>query len=377
MSIHDSEPFYPPPSVTRRRHGWAVLGFMLFVALPTGLSAWYWYSLAADRYVSSLRYAIRGGPGLESADAPLGGASAVGLAAGGADGFILEDYLRSPAALAALEARLPLRAMLARDGDDPVRRYDPAMAPERLLGFWNAALDLRFDVLTGVTEVDVALFRAQDSEAVAKVLVTLLQALVDSLSERQRGDMLAYVEGEFAIAEAQLQRSLDAIEAFRRRTRTVSPTEEAELNTATIAQLTAEATGLAVRLRTLIETVPNSPQIPRLREQVQSLEAQIASTRATVGGRSDEALPDQLTDFERLKNEYQIALDSYVATLALRQQAQASAALARAHLVVFVPPQAAKMATGPDRLEAVLTVATISLLGWVVCRILIASLGTP
>lgn len=365
-----------PPALPRRSYAGAVLGFVVFAALPVALAAWYYFSIAADRYVTGLRYAIRGGPGVEASD----GASvqAMGLAAALSDGFILEDFLRSEAALAELENRLDLRLMLGRDGNDPVRDYDPAMAPEALLDFWNAALGLRFDVLTGITHLEVRLFRAEDSLVVAEALVEMLEGLVDRLSEQQQDEMLAYVNGEFAQAEERLRDTLDAIEAFRRRTLIVSPTEEAELNTATIAQLTQELTVLRVRLRTLLETVPNSPQIPRLREQVQSLEAQIANTRATVGGTSaDGALTVQMTDFERLQNEYQIALDSYIATLGLQQQAQAQATLGRAHLVVFVPPRLPLTPTAPDRFVAVLKIGVAAFLLWLMGRILLAALRTP
>ncbi|MEL6266521.1 MAG: hypothetical protein AAFR52_12870, partial [Pseudomonadota bacterium] len=207
------------------------------------------------------------------------------------------------------------------------------------------------------------------------------------------------------------------------------PTDEAALATSTIAQLTAELTSLTVRRRTLAETVPNSPQIPRLDEQMTSLRAQIASTRALAGGQDGRgesdgqagdprpgrawdsglgsgtpglghgqgagqgagngagiagtlgsvtgALPGQLTDFERLQNEYQIALDAYVATLGLRQQARAAATLGRVHLAVFVPPRAPVSAMGPDRAGSVATVGVIAFLLWVVGRILLASLRTP
>lgn len=388
-----------------RRGGWAILGFLVAVVLPTALAGFYWFAIAADRYVSQMRYSLRGGPALERGENTSNPIGTLGIASAGTDGFILEDFLRSHAALAELEAAVNLRAMLARDGADPVRRFDPRMPPEALLDFWNAALDVRYDVLTGVSEVSVALYRAEDAQAVAEMLVTVLRRLVDSLSERQQAEMLAYVDAEFAAAERRLRNSLDAIEAFRRRTLTVSPSDEAALNAATIAQLTASVTELTVRLRTLRETVPNSPQIPRLSEQIASLEAQIATVRARVGGRisapsrsgpsngfsggwsspgnnraegaSDAALPDQLTDFERLQNEYQVALDAYVETLGLRTEARAAATLGKVHLAVFVPPQRAAMATGPDRLGETAFVGAVAFLLWVVGRILMASLRTP
>lgn len=378
MQLEPAERIRARARIPRRRHGRAVAGFLAVVAAPTALAAWYWYDIAADRYVSALRYAIRGGPGVEQGEGAAPSAfGASGLAQTLGDGFILEDYLRSEAALVDLEARLPIRAMLARDGADPLRRFDPDLPREALLDYWNAALELRFDMFTGITALEVHLYRPEDSHAVAEALVAMLRALVARLSERAQAEMLAYVDAEFEAADARLAGALDAIERFRRQTRTVSPTEEAALNSATIAQLTREMTDLRVQLRTLVDTVPNSPRIPRLAERLESLEAQIASTRARVGGGGASALPEHLTTFERLQNEYQVALDAYVTTLGLRQNARATATLGRAHLVVFVPPRVATTPTAPARTTEVLTVAGLVLGLWLIGRVLFASLRTP
>lgn len=359
---------------------WPIAGFAAFVLLPTLLAAAYYYLIAADRYVTEFRYAVRGGPASFSADSDavslsMGAGSALQAAA---DSFILEDYLRSFAAFSDVEATLPLREMLGRDGNDPIRRYSPDLPPEELIEFWDGAVDVRFDVVTGITTVSIALFTPEDSDAVARALVTELGILVDHLSEQARNEMLAYVEGEFAVAEERLRQSLDAIEAFRRENEVVSPTETAELGSTVIATLTSEITELRVRLRSLLQNVPNSPQIPVLTDRIASLEAQVAVERAALGGRSPgSALPGQLSVFERLQGEYEIARDSYITTLEMRQQARANATLSMAQLVVFVPPRPAVWSIEPLRWLEVLIMFGAALLIWIIGRILLASIRTP
>lgn len=359
---------------------WPLAGFAAFVLLPVALAAAYYYLIAADRYVTEFRYAVRGGPASFGTDTDqvsvsMGAGAALQAAA---DSFILEQYLRSFAAFADVERHVPLREMLGRDGGDPVRRYSPTLPPEELIDFWNGALDVRFDVVTGITTVGVKLFRPEDSQAVAEALVEELGILVDRLSERARNEMLSYVEAEFTEAENRLRLSLDAIEGFRRENEIVSPTETAELGSTVIATLTAEITALRVRLRTLLQNVPNSPQIPVLTDRIASLEAQVAAERAALGGQSPGApLPGQLSIFERLQSEYQIARDSYVATLDLRQKARANATLSMAQLVVFVPPRPAIWSIAPLRWLEVLIVFGVAFLIWLIGRILLASMRTP
>ncbi|MEL6219939.1 MAG: hypothetical protein AAFR79_15975, partial [Pseudomonadota bacterium] len=53
--------------------------------------------------------------------------------------------------------------------------------------------------------LEVRLFHPEDSLAVAEALVSMLDALVDRLSEQQQNEMLAYVNGEYAQAERRLK----------------------------------------------------------------------------------------------------------------------------------------------------------------------------
>lgn len=369
----------PPLKMARRSFFWPFVGFAAGVCVPALLAALYFYTIAVDRYVSEFRYAVRGGAIQEGSDDVGGvlGAAASALQMAG-DSFILEDYLVSPAALADLEARVPLREMLDRDGDDPVRGYEPTIAPEELLEFWESAITVTFDVITGITTVTVSAYHPDDSRRIADALVEMLDRLVDQLSEEAQTEMLAFVDKEFATAETRLAQALAEIEDFRRRNRVITPEGEGETILTMIAQLTDQLTDARVRLRTLRQNVPNSPQISVLEKRIESLLAQISAERDSFGGGpADQFLPEQLNEYERLENQYQIARDTFVSTLELRQQAQANAELSRVQLVVFVTPRRPILSTMPIRWLEVLKYTGIAFAIWLVLRIFTASLRTP
>lgn len=367
------------PRLAPRSIRWPLLGFLLCVIVPTGLAAGYFWGIAVDRYVTELRYSIRGGAALGATD-PLGTAlgATPGLAFAG-DAYVIEDYLVSAQAITDLEARLPLREMLGRDGGDPLRGYDPNAPLEDLLVFWRNAIDVRFDVVTGITIVEVSAFAPDDAQLLGKALVDMMRVLVDQLSQEARTETLAYVDSEFSKAETRLTDASNAIEKYRRTNEVVSPTDEAQLGSSVIAQLTNTLTELRVRLRSLRQNTPNSPQIATVQDRIASLQAQIATERRRIGAGGDTggALSGQLMDFERLQNEYAIAKENYVSTLQLRQQAQANATLNQVQLVVFVPPRLPHLAQAPDRPGEVMKIFGLAFVLWLVGRILLASLRTP
>lgn len=352
----------------------AALGFLAMVALPTLAAAFYFFAVAADRYVVDVHYSVRGGAISLQNGEPGRVEAMAGLMFAG-DSFILEDYVVSARAMTDVEAALPLREMLARDGGDPVRRFDPAVPQERLTDFWTAAVRVRFDAVTGITRLRVTMFDPDDALAVAETLVGGLRRIVDSLTEEANAEMLAYVAAEYDRTAAGLADARAAIEAFRRENRMVSPDERVEIGSTIIGTLSAQIADLHVELRTLRRDAPNSPRIRAVLSAIAAAESQLGDELVRRGGEADSTLPSQLTSFDELENDYLIARDSFIATLQLRQQAEASAALGRAQLVVHVPPLRPTISTAPDRPLEVLLVFGGALAIWVIGRIFLASLS--
>lgn len=358
----------------------ALLGFAAAVLLPVALAAGYFYGIAADRYVTEIRYSVRSGAAMQRGEDSVGGALGSGAAlVFASDSFVLANYLRSREALLNVESVLPIREMLARDGGDPLRRFDINAPVEEVLPFWRAAVAPRFDALTGITTVEVTLFTAEDAEAVGVALVRELRRIVDSLSAEARAEMLAYVNSEFSAAARNLDSARDAIEAFRRANRVITPTEQVAIGAEIISALSSRLAERLIEMRSLRQQTPNSPRISAIQRDIRSIEEQLRIEIARRGGEENDgadALPGQLASFEELESRYQIARDMYISTLQLRQSAEANAALGRAELVVFVPPRGAVTATQPDRAMEVLQVFVAALLLWVIVRILLASFRT-
>ncbi|MEM6905890.1 MAG: hypothetical protein AAF568_08360, partial [Pseudomonadota bacterium] len=334
-------------------------------------AAYYYLEIAADRYVSEFRYSVRSGLLANAGDEDSGSALDPGSILSAGDSYILEDYLSSGQAMVDLEARLPLREMLAKDGGDPVRRYAADLPPEELVDFWREAVRVRFDLTTGITSVKVTLFTPEDARAVADELVSLLRELVDELAESAQAQMLAYVNGEVATSRTQVNSARDLIEEFRRTNRTFDPS----VTTGQTEQLIAELNAQISELRTQLASLPvGSPRAPNLESRISSLESQIAEQRAKLDTGGD---AEALNRFERLQREYEIEVESYIATLELRQNSRATATLSQVHLVVFVPPKLPALSTAPDRPLEILIVGLIALGIWLVVRIFMASLRTP
>ncbi len=353
-----------------------LLGMLLMVGGPAAAAIYYYYTIAADRFVSEFRYSVRGGAIMQNNGdiaGAIGGSAALVFAA---DSFVLEDYLVSVQAFEDIERKLPLRDMLGRDGDDPVRRYKPDLPAEEMLTFWERAVDVQFDAITGITTARISFYSPEDSRAVAEALVEELQRIVNGLTREARDDMLEYVNGEYALAEAELTRARVAIEDFRRINKTFSPDEEVSIGSEIISALRGELNAKQVELATVVQQAPNSPSISLIREEIISLTRQLDQEYESRVGSGEGAFASNLSVFEELQSQYEFARDSYIQTLNLRQQAQANAALNQAQLVVFVEPRTPTKSIDPNRLWEVALIIVFAFLIWVIVRVFMASLSS-
>jgi|GEM_PF-3393176 len=362
--------------LTQRSYLKPALAFLAVVLLPVLAALIYYTQIAAPRYVSEFRYTVRGGAIMqqsgEDAGGALGGAS--GLVFAG-DSFILEDYIESVQSFLDVEKQIPIREYLGRDGGDFVRAYDPSVPPEDLLPFWNRAVAVSFDAVTGITTVDVSLFRPEDAEAVSGALVKALQGVVDSLSRKAREEMLKYVNDQYDIMTNALAESRARLERFRLRNKLFSPTDQAGIQTSIESELTSQINLRQVELRTLSRRAPGSPRISILAAETRALEQQLAAEmRRRAGEQGEVTTSAQLSEYDALQNDLAIARQSYVSISNLRLQAQANAALTQAQLVLFVPPRPPLKATEPNVAVEILKVFAVFFFIWLVGRILLSSI---
>ena len=111
---------------------WAIiLGFIIFVVVPTSVAAIYLGFFASDQYATETRFALRGGePHILD---QFGGLVAMPSAQRAQDSMILIDYIRGRGMVDAVNKSLNLRQLFAHDNIDFFSRFNPKDSDEELL----------------------------------------------------------------------------------------------------------------------------------------------------------------------------------------------------------------------------------------------------
>jgi capsular polysaccharide transport system permease protein len=348
--------------------------FLLLVALPTIATALYLFLIASNQYISEARFVVR--------SAQKQGASGIGalLQNSGLSGmrddvYPVVDFLKSRDALRELEAKLPLREMLNRNGADFLARF-PAFYSEgsfeELYEHLSGILAVTHDASTGITTLKVRAFDAADSQRIAVALIESSEHLVNRMNERSLSDAVSLAQTQVAAAEERLKKAQQAITAYQIRFGLVDTSSTAKTYLELIGGMEKELSATRAQISQTRAMSPNNPGIQSLLDREAALSRQIDAERAKLLG-SDGSLVGTFAEFQRLTLDADFAAKALLATNTLLESARMEALRKQLYLERVVEPNAADRSRYPRRWLALLTVFGACFLTFGIIRLLMVN----
>ena len=347
--------------------------FLALVLLPTSLAAGYYWLVAADQYQSETHFLVRTAEPQKPSIA--GGLSQV-LGGGtgensGPEAMSVADYLTSHDVVDTLRRRLDLVARYRRPGADIVSRLgSDNPTNEQLLRYYLKQTNVEVNSTTGITVVRARAFTPRDAYVIANALLDLGDQRINSLNRRAYNDAVASQERQLRDAENELDRSQQAISAFRATQRDIDPTGTGTAQTALIAQLTGDLAQAQAQLTSVGQAISrSSPQYVALSRRVRALQTQVAAQQARLAG-SGSTIASQVANYNELQLRQQFASKRYEAVAVALDRAREQTVNKQLYLVRVVNPNLPQKSQFPQRLRIVSTIF-LSLLvaygiGWMI-----------
>jgi len=354
-----ARPGISPKAKAKLRHRLVIVGFFLFVALPSLIFSAYMLFWASDQYHSTTAFAVRSSTQAGATDI-LGMVFDSGSESPTSNSYIVNDYLQSQVIVEDLKQTMDLEAIFSREGADWFFRMGEDLPIESQLSYWNDMVDVSYDATSGVIYVEVRTFHPEDSVAISQAILKRSEQLVNELSEVNRKQSVRFAEETVARAEARLKAIRKQMLAFRDITQEVSPEENARIAMEMIASLDQQVVAKEAEKRTL-ETYldTDSPRIRLLTEEISALKSQIATERqrlgAGTGGGSDgsiaqDRLSVRISTYSDLKLEEEFANQFYATALAGLEKARQDADQKHMYLATFIEPTFSQKAQYPQRI---------------------------
>lgn len=348
----------------RRRHWGTPVSFLLMVLLPAAVAAWYWFSVAADRFVTTAGFVVRA---VEDQGAPdmMGGLTGlVGATATSSDTAVVLAFLHSRDLVEKVDAEVALAQAWAND--DPLYGYKGGTV-EDLVAYWQRRVILTHDTTTGLVSFEVEAFDAATSQAIGTAILTHTETLINTMSERARRDAMASSEGEVTRAEERLRAATEAQRIFREEAGALNPLGSAEASIALIAQVEAQLSEVERQIDQLNGRVrDDSPQLERLRVERAGLENEITRLRGDAGVDAN-----LMARFESLELDKTFAQQAYAGALSALEAARVRAERVQRYLAIYQQPQTAERAVLPQRPLATFLTALVLLVGWGIGALLV------
>lgn len=337
------------PSRLRRRHLAWLVSLLLFVFLPSGLSGYYLYFIAADQYSSVTAFTLR----TEEPPNPLAALETLGQVptAQSADSDILYDFIHSQQMVAGIDDRLDLNSLYSRPPRDPVFAYTPDQPIEELTEYWSRMVHVDYDRSAGLIRVEAFAFTAEDAQEIARAIVAESDALVDRLSHIAQADTTRFAQDTLHQSEQRLKELRLQLTKLRSTQQIINPSLDLEIRMGVVTALQQQLAEVLVQQDMLRQTTRDGdPRLDRFARQIDALKARISQERSEFSDLGEDGgFVDLVGQFESLQVDLEFAQQAYVAAATGLDTAMAEARKRSRYLATHVSPTLAQSPLFPRR----------------------------
>jgi capsular polysaccharide transport system permease protein len=349
--------------------------FVAMVAAPTVAAVLYYGLVASDVYVSESRFLVRS-PQHQTPSGLVGQLlQSSGISHSQDDTYAVRDYILSRDALKELDDKLNLRESYSSSDVDILDRF-PGLgwnrSFEKFYLYYGKHVGVDYDPVSSITVLTARAFTAENARKINDLLLNISERLVNTLNDQSRRDLISFADNEVKIASDKAKDASLALLSYRSRQEVFEPDKQASIQLEGVAKIQQELIATEMELAQIKKLSPDNPQIGALNNRAASLRDAISAEAAKVTS-SHGSFSARAPNFERLALDVQFADKQLGVALAELESARAEALQKQLYLERLVQPSLPDKAMEPKRARSVLIVFVLSLIGWAVASILIAS----
>lgn len=330
-----------PPRL--RRNPLRRVSLVQLLLLPVAASAFYFYGVARDRYVTRSDFVIRKAEDAANADGGnlgslLGRSNQLSLE----DARFLKTYLQSPQVLNDLSRSYDIDTAYARDRRDPFAGIPPGLSPEKRLVFFKKQVAVSLDELSGAIVLRTVGLNPKSSFELNRFMLAKSEQFVNRLNQDISLKQLSFAEAELRRSRANLEQAKNRLIAYQNANAVViDPKGEAELASVTISKLQERLVERKVELATLRRQYkdPREPEVLAIADEVRELEGQIAQERRSLVSSKGRNLNRKAADVVKLESDVSFATDTYKLALNSVEKARVESKRQQKFMALLSAPQ--------------------------------------
>ncbi len=314
--------------------------YTLCAVLPSVLCLGYFALWASPMYISEVKFAVKSA---ESSGNSLNLMSTLFSVptASLQDAMVVEEFLRSNDAFYQADAVLQLKDHYADKEQDLISRLAAEPTVDDIASFWTSVSEVAVNQDSNVLTFRVRAYNPEMAYRINEQILDESEALVNSMNERAKEDMLKLADLEVAEAKARLNKAQQALQDFRNQNQDLDLKATAEGMQSLVIELESQAAQLRTQIAEQSRfTVADAPVLRALRDRLAGVEQQIERERAKLTeipsqGVSINTLASQ---YENLMTEAEFAKQQLVFAMTTLENAKADILSKNLYIVTVAKP---------------------------------------
>lgn len=272
----------------RRRRRLIMLGLRLlfFVALPTIVAGWYYFTIATPLYATDSQFRIQ----MAEPTGATGGGGLLGSSplATNTDAVGVQSYLTSREAMVRLDKEIGFKKTFQDPNIDPIKRLPPDASNEDVYAVYKDSVLIGYDPTEGVINMEVIAPDPELSKEISLTLIHYAEEQVDHMTSRLRDDQMEGARKNYEDAEANVLAAQRRVQELQTQLGVLDPQAESSVVMGQVSQLEGQLTEKRLELGQLLANPqPVKSRVEATRGDITRLEGMIADTRRQLTQKND------------------------------------------------------------------------------------------
>jgi capsular polysaccharide transport system permease protein len=325
--------------------------FVLCFVGPVVLASIYYGFIASAQYESEVRFVLRSATPLLSRDR-FSDTAFEPKAKIVQDTQIVVNYLNSPSFIAELREAVDLDRVYRGENIDFLSKLKDDYSREELLDYWGNHHYAWVHPKSGIVNLDVTAYSAQDAQTLLNLTMDLTEGRVNKMNSDIWSTLQEASASELETASANLEQARVDFQKIQ----DAAGVFDVELTAQGFSDTLTDLEGQLAQLRVQRESLEgmldeDSIALRTLDSSIKAVEAQVASVQSSSAGVSvsgSQSLADSSTKFEQAKLEIEIAENRFQAAVAGMERVRIISSLQLVYLDHFADPTLPEDSSGPN-----------------------------
>ncbi len=358
--------------------------FIFTVLLPTLAAVIGYGFIFAPVYISESSFTVQSVQQQEGLSGSLGSFLKSSMSSSSdEDTAAVQEFIQSRDALRQLEKDADIREAFGNSKIDVFSRFG-GLTPIFGVTPWDKSFEALFlyyskwivelepsDISSAIVKIKIRAFTPHEACLINTQLLEMGEKLVNALNDRLQQDLVRFAQEEVDQAEKKAEAAYVALANYRNSNSIVDPDQQSSLQLGLIQSLEQKLIDTRNQLAEVTRSSANNPQVPALRNQIASLESEIAAEMAKTAGNTT-SLSTKASQYQRLVFQRDFSEKQLTDALTFLERSYDEAQRKQLYLKRIVEPNAPDYAMEPCRTRNALSVMVLGLVLWGIISLFVA-----